>query len=66
MKIYVLVLSMWGLTAEGQWTYIGNQNVLKQDLTFEECQKLADKSSWEKHHKNDYYDIQLDCYEKKL
>ena len=64
MKTYVLVITMWGLTAQGQWTYIGNQDVLKQDFTLEQCEMLADKSVWRKHHTNDYYDIQLDCHEK--
>ena len=35
--LYVLVISMWGLTGEGDWTYIGNQDVLKQEFTLEQC-----------------------------
>lgn len=60
--LYVLVISMWGLTAEGDWTYIGNQDVLKQEFTLQQCKMLADKSSWQKNHTNKYYDIQLDCF----
>ena len=53
---------MWGLTGEGDWTYIGNQDVLKQEVTLEQYTMLADKSSWQKNHTNEYYDIQLDCF----
>ena len=60
--LYVLVISMWGLTAEGQWTYIGNQDVLNQEFSTAQCEKLADKNMWTKNHDNEYYDIQMQCY----
>jgi len=60
--MFVLVISMWGLTAEGEWTYIGNQDVLRQEFTLEQCEIIADDSMWQKNHSNDYYDIQLDCF----
>ena len=62
MELFVLVISMWGLTGDGDWTYIGNQDVLKQEFTLEQCTILADKSNWQKNHTNEYYDIQLDCF----
>ena len=61
-KLFVLVISMWGLTGDGEWTYIGNQDVLNQEFTLEQCEQLSDKNSWTKNHTNEYYDIQLDCF----
>jgi|TARA_B100001094_G_C17939365_1_gene674719 hypothetical protein len=64
MEMFLLVLSMWGKTEDEKWIYIGNQNVLNQEFTLEQCEKLADNSFWTKHHTNEYYDIQIDCMPK--
>mgnify|MGYP001437293520 CR=1 FL=1 len=64
MEMFLLVLSMWGKTADEEWVYIGNQNVLNQEFTLEQCEKLADDAYWSKHHTNEYYDIQMDCMPK--
>jgi len=61
-NLFVLVISMWGMTAEGKWTYMGNQDVLKQEFTLAQCEQLADKSMWDKNHSNNFYDIQVDCF----
>ena len=64
MEVFLLVISMWGLTEQGEWTYIGNQNILNQEFTLEQCQKLIDPDNWSVHHDNEYYDIQLECFPK--
>ena len=34
---YVLVISMWGNTGQN-WQYIGNQIVLQQPMTLDQCE----------------------------
>ena len=56
MELYVLILSMWGLTAQGEWLYIGNQYVYNTPMPKEQCEKLIDKdNAWSLHLTNDYY-----------
>jgi len=62
MELYVLILSMWGLTAQGEWLYIGNQYVYNTPMPKEQCEKLIDKdNAWSLHLTNDYYSIKMDC-----
>ena len=56
---FVLVLSLWGLTGEGQWVYTGNQIVLNEPLPQEQCIKLM--HNWTCHQSNEYYSFSLDC-----
>ena len=62
MELYVLILSMWGLTAQGEWTYIGNQYVFNTPMPKEQCEELIDKdNAWSIHITNEYYGIKFDC-----
>ena len=61
----VLVMVMWGLTAEGEWTYIGNQYVRQEVMTTRECLEFIDDSKWEKFEENKFYKVELMCYDVK-
>ena len=61
MELFVLVLSMWGKTAMGNWEYIGNQYAFNTPMTQMECEGLIDKQSWSYNETNEYYRIQFDC-----
>ena len=63
-KIFVMVVSMWGHTAEGEWVYIGNQSVLNQDLTEKQCESMGDKKQWKHFSNNPYYGLKFQCYPK--
>jgi len=64
-KIFVLVVSMWGNNGT-EWEYIGNQSVLNQDMTQQQCEYMADEEkTWTVHNTNKYYRIQMQCYPKK-
>jgi|TARA_B100000530_G_C15666591_1_gene372566 hypothetical protein len=64
-KIFVLVVSMWGHNGT-EWEYIGNQSVLNQDMTQQQCEYMADEEkTWTVHNTNKYYRIQMQCYPKK-
>tara|TARA_Y100001954_G_C15566062_1_gene481054 strand:+ start:498 stop:692 length:195 start_codon:yes stop_codon:yes gene_type:complete len=53
---------MWGLTAQGEWTYIGNQYVFNTPMPKEQCEELIDKdNAWSIHITNEYYGIKFDC-----
>lgn len=61
MKEFLLILSMWGLNAEGDWLYIGNQYILNTPMTIEQCNKIIEQKAWSMHLTNEYYRIQFDC-----
>jgi hypothetical protein len=64
-KVFVLVISMWGHNGTA-WEYIGNQSVLNQDMTLQQCQVLSDEEkTWTKHDTNEFYRIQMQCYPKR-
>jgi len=58
---YVLVISMWGNTGQ-DWQYIGNQIVLQQPMTLEQCEYLIDDTMWQAFYNNEYYKLMADCY----
>tara|TARA_Y100000022_G_scaffold195473_1_gene201181 strand:+ start:428 stop:646 length:219 start_codon:yes stop_codon:yes gene_type:complete len=58
----VLVISMWGMTAEGQWVYMGNQYVNQKPMTLTECSELIAPQRWTKYEENKFYKIELACY----
>jgi len=58
---FVMMLSMWGQTATGNWTYIGNQYVYNTPMTQEVCEKKINSKNWSIHQNNQYYRIQFDC-----
>lgn len=59
--LYILVITLWGLTAEGQWVYVGNQLVLNEPMQKEECQEYMKRWSW--HEDNEYYNFTMSCEE---
>ena len=61
MELFVLVLSMWGKTAMGNWEYIGNQYAFNTPMTQMECEELIHRQSWSHNETNEYYRIQFDC-----
>ena len=63
MKEFLLVISMWGNNGM-TWQYIGNQYIMQELFTKEQCQSIADKKNWESVIKNQYYAIQFDCFHK--
>ena len=65
MKTFLLVITMWGQSADGNWNYIGNQYVLNQEFSLDQCEQLAANASWSEWRSNEYYDIQFECHEKK-
>ena len=54
---------MWGQTGEG-WMYTGNQYVMQELFTLEQCNTIVASSNWQKHEENKYYGLQFDCFEK--
>jgi hypothetical protein len=60
--LVVLVVSLWGQTASGEWTYIGNQYVQQQPMPLTECSELIAAKNWAKFEDNPYYKIELACY----
>ena len=38
--LVVLVVSLWGQTASGEWQYIGNQYVQQQPMPLTECNEF--------------------------
>ena len=61
MKEFLLVISMWGNNGM-TWQYIGNQYIMQELFTKEQCQAIADKKNWESVINNQYYAIQFDCF----
>ena len=59
MELYVLILSMWGLTAQGEWLYIGNQYVYNTPMPKEQCMEYMERWSWHEH--NEYYNFTMSC-----
>ena len=54
---------MWGNTGDG-WMYTGNQYVMQELFTLEQCNAIVDSTNWQKHEENKYYGLQFDCFEK--
>jgi len=63
MKEFVLVISMWGNTGE-EWVYTGNQYIMQELFTEQQCHIIAQKANWEKYEKNEYLGLQFDCFNK--
>ena len=54
---------MWGNTGDG-WMYTGNQYVMQELFTPEQCNEIVAKTNWQKYEENEYYGLQFDCFEK--
>ena len=61
MKTFVVVVSIWGNNGT-DWVYTGNQYVMKNLFTEEQCHQIVDNSNWNKIRNNEYYDLQFDCF----
>ena len=64
MKEFILVISMWGNTGE-EWVYTGNQYIMQELFTKEQCEVIVSKANWEQYVENEYYGLQFDCFKKK-
>ena len=60
-NIFVLVISIWGFDGD-EWLYVGNQIVLNQDMTEQQCHEMADNWSWWE--TNEYYRFSIECHSK--
>ena len=60
-KGFLLVITMWGNNGI-DWEYIGNQIVLQQVMTEEQCVYLIDKDMWEATYENKYYRMMAHCF----
>ena len=58
---FVLVITMWGNTGQ-EWQYIGNQIVLQQPMTEEQCEYLIDENMWKAFYSNQYYKLMAHCH----
>jgi len=63
MKEFLLVVSMWGNNGT-DWQYIGNQYIMQELFTRQQCEMIAHSSNWEKFGSNQYYGLQFDCFHK--
>ena len=61
-KVFVLVIRMWGVTAEQVWVYTGNQLVLKEKFyELEKCESFGRK--FMKFDFNKFYTMKVQCVE---
>ena len=60
IKLFVLVVSLWGYNGT-EWVYVGNQMVLNNTISKEECETMANK--WSKYELNKYYRFSIECIE---
>jgi|TARA_S200002703_G_C3753540_1_gene231833 hypothetical protein len=58
---YVLVITMWGHTGAG-WQYIGNQIVLQEAMTEEQCVYIIDEKMWKASYENKHYRLMAHCF----
>ena len=61
MKEFLMIISMWGQTATGDWTYIGNQYINNGLMTQAVCEEKIKRKNWSVIEKNQYYRVQFDC-----
>tara|TARA_B100000085_G_C18485989_1_gene489243 strand:- start:742 stop:957 length:216 start_codon:yes stop_codon:yes gene_type:complete len=61
MKEFALVISMWGHTGV-EWEFIGNQSILKETLSQEQCEFLSHEELWDHKNQNKFYKILIQCY----
>lgn len=63
MKEFLLVISMWGNNGT-EWLYMGNQYIMQELFTKEQCMAIADKKNWKQVVNNKYYAVAFDCFHK--
>ena len=64
MKVFLLVVSVWGFTAEEEWVYVGNNVVLDVLMSQEECDAMAKNWVWRE--RNENYKLVTSCELAKL
>ena len=52
---------MWGFTGD-DWVYTGNQYIMQELFTLNQCNQIIDDANWEKFQENEYYGLQFDCF----
>ena len=52
---------MWGFTGD-DWVYTGNQYIMQELFTLNQCNQIVDDANWEKFQENEYYGLQFDCF----
>jgi len=63
MKEFLLVVSMWGNNGT-DWVYMGNQYIMQELFTKEQCMMIAAKENWKQVVTNKYYAVAFDCFHK--
>ena len=63
MKSFLVIISMWGFNGYAG-VYIGNQYVMQELFTLQQCERIIDLNGWEAFEENENYKIQLDCVHK--
>ena len=63
MKTFLLVVSIWGNNGT-DWVYTGNQYIMQELYTQEECMEIASDANWARVKNNPYYDLQFQCFDK--
>jgi len=63
IKEFVLVISLWGNDGS-QWIYTGNQYVMQEKFTVEQCKIIINSNNWQKYEENPFYKLQFDCFHK--
>jgi len=63
MKEFLLIVSMWGNDGT-DWVYIGNQYIMQELFSKEQCEIIANNNNWQKVETNRYYGLQFDCFHK--
>ena len=63
MKEFLLVISLWGHNGS-DWQYVGNQYIMQELFTKEQCEIIANKKNWKDVTNNQYYGLQFDCFHK--
>ena len=61
MKTFLLVITIWGFTAEKEWVYVGNNIVLDVLMPIEECDAMAKNWVWRESNAN--YKFIVHCEE---
>tara|TARA_Y100001937_G_scaffold35183_1_gene50479 strand:- start:361 stop:561 length:201 start_codon:yes stop_codon:yes gene_type:complete len=61
MKTFAVVISIWGHNGT-DWVYTGNQYVMNELFTKEQCEQIISESNWNDFRENPYYDLQFDCF----
>ena len=61
MKSFLLVVSIWGFTAENEWVYVGNNIVLDMLMPIEKCDAMTRNWIWRQSNEN--YRLVVHCEE---